>query len=134
MMWYFMGSRYKSFIPEFSKLNCPTRKTRKLWHKFYVDLPMLYHWHQSSVLWHQTTDEIYLLYLYDVYHYTVDHCLKTNEGILNSLSEHSQGLRDFNIFQLYFTIYRWYVFLKSEHLSWISYATLFEIRRYQLPF
>jgi hypothetical protein len=29
------------------------------------------------------------------------------------------------------TIYRWYFFLKFEHFAWISYATLFEIRRYQ---
>jgi hypothetical protein len=27
----------------------------------------------------------------------------------------------------YFTIYRWYFFLKFEHCSWISYATLFEM-------
>ena len=26
------------------------------------------------------------------------------------------------------------LFLKFEHFAWISYATLFEIRRYQLPF
>jgi hypothetical protein len=44
--------------------------------------------------------------------------------------------RVFNIFQVYpyFTIYRGYFFLKFEHFAGISYATLFEIRRYQLPF
>ena len=42
--------------------------------------------------------------------------------------------RAFNIFQVdqYFTIYR--LFLKFEHFSWKCYATIFEIRRYQLPF
>jgi hypothetical protein len=43
-------------------------------------------------------------------------------------------VKTFNIFQVYqyFTIYRWYAFLKFEHFVWISYAKLFEIRRYQL--
>ena len=31
-------------------------------------------------------------------------------------------------------IYRWYFFLKFEHFSQISYATVFEIWRYPLPF
>ena len=34
----------------------------------------------------------------------------------------------------YFTIYRLYILLKFEHFSWISFTTLSEIRRYQLPF
>jgi hypothetical protein len=44
--------------------------------------------------------------------------------------------RTFNIFQMYqyFAIYRRYFLLKFEHFAWISYATVFEIRRYQLPF
>ena len=42
----------------------------------------------------------------------------------------------FNIFQVYqyFTIYRQYFLLKFEQFSWISYTTLFKIRRYQIPF
>jgi hypothetical protein len=42
----------------------------------------------------------------------------------------------FNIFQVYqyFTIYRRYFLLKFEQFSWISYTTLFKIRRYQRPF
>ena len=44
--------------------------------------------------------------------------------------------RAFNIFQVYqyFTIYRWYLFIKFWTISWISYTTLFKIRRYQRPF
>jgi hypothetical protein len=48
--------------------------------------------------------------------------------------------RAFNIFQVYqyFTIYRpnyrWYLLLKFEQLLWISYTTLFKIKRYQRPF
>ena len=34
----------------------------------------------------------------------------------------------------YITIYRQYLILKFEHLWWISYITLFNIRRYQLSF
>ena len=34
----------------------------------------------------------------------------------------------------YFTIYRLYFFLKFEKISWLSYATVIQIRRYQLPF
>jgi hypothetical protein len=42
----------------------------------------------------------------------------------------------FNIFQVYqyFIIYRQYFFLKFGHFSWLSYAAVFEIRRYQRPF
>jgi hypothetical protein len=34
----------------------------------------------------------------------------------------------------YFIIYRQYFLLNFEQFSWISYATLFKIRRYQRPF
>jgi hypothetical protein len=34
----------------------------------------------------------------------------------------------------YFTLYRQYVLLKFEQFSWISYTTLFKIRRYQRSF
>jgi hypothetical protein len=42
----------------------------------------------------------------------------------------------FNIFQVYqyFTIYRRCLLFKFEQFSWISYTTLFTIRRYQRPF
>jgi hypothetical protein len=41
----------------------------------------------------------------------------------------------FNISQVYqyFTIYRWYFLLIFEQYSWVSYTTLFKIRRYQRP-
>ena len=44
--------------------------------------------------------------------------------------------QDFNIFQVYqyFTIYRQYFLLKFEQFAWISYTTLFKIRRCQRPF
>ena len=44
--------------------------------------------------------------------------------------------RTFDIIQVYqyFPIYQWYYFSKFEHFAWIFCATVFEIRRYQLPF
>ena len=50
------------------------------------------------------------------------------------LSCENKTCRAFNIFQVYqyFTSYRsWYFLLKFE---WISYTTLFKIRRYQRPY
>jgi hypothetical protein len=45
-------------------------------------------------------------------------------------------LRGFQYFQVYqyFTIYRRYFLLKFKQFSWISYTTLFKIRRNQIPF
>ena len=42
--------------------------------------------------------------------------------------------KNFNIFQVYqyFTIYRRFILLKFEKISWISYKTLIKIRRYQI--
>jgi hypothetical protein len=60
---------------------------------------------------------------------------KKSTGFLDSLNLLVFS-RAFNIFQVYqyFTIYKLYFLLKCERFSWMSYTTLFEIRRYQLPF
>ena len=44
-------------------------------------------------------------------------------------------VRAFNVVQVYqyFTIYRWYLLLKFEHISWMS-CTCNTLRRYQWPF
>ena len=42
-----------------------------------------------------------------------------------------QGFQYFSRLPVNFTIYRWYFLLRFEQFSWISYTTLFKIRRYQ---
>jgi hypothetical protein len=54
--------------------------------------------------------------------------------IISSKCHFFSSLSRFQYLYEYFTIYRWYFLLKFEQFSWISYATLFKIRRYQRPF
>jgi hypothetical protein len=94
---------------------------------------------KDYILWHAISIFFNLYFFFSKYlfhcHffllYSYDTCIHLSQ--YKKLHYH----RAFNIFQVYqyFTIYTWYFFLlKFEHCSWISYTTLFKIRRYQRPF